>query len=328
MSQDVSSLPVYQKVSPSPESFRFAGALLTIATCCVFAVFWPTIRSMVEVWASSRTFSHGFLVLPAAGYLAWCQRRAWISLIPMPDPHGLLALIGAASGWILGHALHLVWLQQASVVGMLPGLVWTILGSAVLRVLAWPLGFLIFLIPFGTSFEPWLQDLTAWMILHGLDLSGIPYVYRDHRIYVSSGEWEVATDCAGLRYLLPGLSLGYAFVTVTYRRPFHRITFLFLCSIVLMLANGARAYAIILGNHIGIAHGTDHRVFSYTIYGLTMPALFWFGRRWQEADREPGPATVAVGLPPNSRSVMTASIGAVGILILTRLVVLLFPPSL
>ncbi len=309
-------------------SWRFAGGLLSIAASCVIVVFWPTVRSMVEVWESSRTFSHGFLVLPAAGYLAWCQRRAWILLIPMPDPHGLLALIGVASGWILGHALHIGWLQQAAVVGMLPGLVWTILGPAVLRVLAWPLGFLIFLIPFGTSFEPWLQDLTAWMILHGLDFSGISYVYRDHRIYVSSGEWEVARDCAGLRYLLPGLSLAYAFVTVTYRQLSHRIAFLLLCSIVLMLANGARAYAIIFGNHIGIAHGTDHRVFSYTIYGLTMPALLWFGHRWQEEDRGPIPATGVVGLPLDSRKVVLVSISAVGIIVLARLVVVVLPPFL
>jgi hypothetical protein len=49
-----------------------------------------------------------------------------------------------------------------------------------------------------------------------------------------------------------------------------------------MVANGVRAYGVILGDHFGIADGTDHRVFSYTIYGLTIPLLFWLGLRWAE----------------------------------------------
>ena len=51
---------------------------------------------------------------------------------------------------------------------------------------------------------------------------------------------------------------------------------------MLLVANGIRAYTIILGDHFGIADGADHRVFSYTVYGLTMPLLLWFGLRWQE----------------------------------------------
>jgi hypothetical protein len=49
-----------------------------------------------------------------------------------------------------------------------------------------------------------------------------------------------------------------------------------------MVANGIRAYTIILGDHFGIADGADHRVFSYAVYGLTMPLLLWFGLRWQD----------------------------------------------
>ena len=49
-----------------------------------------------------------------------------------------------------------------------------------------------------------------------------------------------------------------------------------------MVANGIRAYGVIVGDHFGIADGTDHRVFSYTIYGLTIPLLFWIGLKWAE----------------------------------------------
>ena len=101
-------------------------------------------------------------------------------------------------------------------------------------------------------------------------------------LYLTSGTWKVDLDCGGLRYLLPGLALGYAFVTLIYRQPARRLVFLAVCAVLLMVANGIRAYGVIVGDHFGIAEGTDHRVFSYTIYGLTMPLLLWVGLRWQE----------------------------------------------
>ena len=80
---------------------------------------------------------------------------------------GVVALILLGSGWIVGYVTDVRWLQQAAVVAMLPGLMWAILGKEVVRTLLWPLGFLVFMLPVGTSIEPWLQDLTGWFIQVG-----------------------------------------------------------------------------------------------------------------------------------------------------------------
>jgi exosortase A len=253
------------------------GLIVLLAILCDLALFWPTVRSMVDIWAQSRTFAHCFLVLPAAGYLIWSYRDKVASQIPSPSVWGAVALILSGGGWVLGYRLDLVWLQQASVVASLPGLVWAILGGTIFRLLAWPLGFLFFLLPVGTSIEPWLQDLTARFVLVGLQFTGIPYFYDNYLIRIPSGIWEVAPDCGGLRYLLPGLALGYAFATLAYWHPSRRLVFLIVCAAVLMVANGIRAYGIIVGDHFGIAEGTDHRVFSYTVYGITIFSLFWLG---------------------------------------------------
>lgn len=258
------------------------GLIVCIASLCVVGLFWETVRSMIDVWASSRTFEHGFLVLPATGYLVWCYRYMWMQLVPAPSAWGVAAVILLGSGWFVGYVTDVTWLQQAAVIAMLPGLVWAILGKEIVKTLSWPLGFLVFMLPVGTSIEPWLQDFTAWFIQVGLKLTNIPYLYENHRIVISSGTWEVAPDCGGLRYLLPGLALGYAFATQIYQQRGRRLAFLALCAVVLMVANGIRAYGVIVGDHFGIAEGTDHRVFSYTIYGLTIPLLFWLGFRWAE----------------------------------------------
>jgi exosortase A len=280
--------------------WRVTGLILCITSLCVVGLFWETVRSMIQAWAGSRTFAHGFLVLPATGYLIWCFRHLWMQLKPAPTVWGVGALILPGSGWFVGYVTDVMWLQQAAVVAMFPGLIWAILGKEIVTILAWPLGFLVFMLPVGTSIEPWLQDLTAWFIQVGLQLTNIPYHYEAYRIVLTSGTWEVAPDCGGLRYLLPGLALGYAFATLIYRQPARRLIFLALCAVVLMVANGIRAYGVIVGDHFGIADGTDHRVFSYAIYGLTMPLLFWLGLRWAEnmpADTlQHGPLDVCRGL--------------------------------
>lgn len=273
---------VIPKDKPVWPEWQVTGLIMLVACLCVVGLFWPTIQSMVDVWANSRTFAHGFLVVPAAGYLVWSYRQQLVLLVPRPSAWGILALGFSGIGWVLGAMSGLIWLQQAAVVAALPGLVWTIYGTEIVRRLSWPLGFLIFLLPVGTSLEPWLQDITAWLIQRGLDLSGITYVSRDYHILVGRVDWEVAPDCGGLRYLLPGLSLAYAFATLTYRQPARRIMFLVFCALALMVANGLRAYGVIMGNYLGIAAGTDHRVFSYTIYGVTMPLLFWVGLKWKQ----------------------------------------------
>ncbi len=262
--------------------WRMAELIVCIASLCVVGLFWETVRSMIDAWAGSRTFIHGFLVLPAAGYLIWCYRSSWIHLVPKPSPWGVAALALLGGGWFVGYIIDVMWLQQAAVIAMFPGLMWAILGKEIVKNLSWPLGFLVFMLPVGTSIEPWLQDVTAWFIQVGLQLTDIPYLYEDHSIIITSGIWDVDPDCAGLRYLLPGLAVGYAFATLVYRQPARRLVFLAICALVLMVANGIRAYGVIVADHVGIAEGVDHRVFSYSVYGMTMALLFWIGLRWAE----------------------------------------------
>jgi len=237
---------------------------------------------MTDVWAGSRTFAHGFFVLPATAYLVWCYRDLWMRARLAPSVWGVAALLIMGGGWFIGYLTDLLWLQQVAFVAMFPGLIWAIMGGEIVKILAWPLGFLVFMLPVGTSIEPWLQDITAWFIRGGLEFIHIPYLFENRTIVLPTGTWEVARDCGGLRYLLPGLALGYAFATLIYRRSNRRLLFLAFCAIALMVANGLRAYGVIVGDHFGIADGADHRIFSYTIYGVTMPLLVWIGLKWQE----------------------------------------------
>jgi exosortase A len=300
--------------------WRPSGLGFLITVLCVIGLYWGTIGRMVEMWANSRTFAHGFLILPATAYLIWSYRDLWIRHEAYPSVWGLGALSIAACAWLIGGGTKVIWLQEIAVVAMVPGLMLALFGKDISKTLSWPLGFLMFMVPVGTAIEPWLQDITTWFVRVGLDLVGIPYLPERHRFILTTGTWNVDPDCAGLRYLLPGLALGYAFVTLMYRRSSRRLLFLAVCTFVLLLANGIRAYTIILGDHFGIADGADHRVFSYAVYGLTMPLLLWFGLRWQETLK---PSISQHLVTASVREDVTTKAIVVGI---AALVILAFPP--
>jgi exosortase A len=287
-------------------------------------LFWETVQSMIHIWASSRTFAHGFFVLPATAYLIWCYRSLWLRLVPTPSPGGVAALVLLGGGWLIGYVKDVIWIQQAAVVAMLPGLVWAILGKKIVKSVSWPLGFLVFMLPVGTSIEPWLQDFTAWFIQAGLHLANIPYLYENYQIIITTGVWEVAKECAGLRYFQAGLALSSAFAMLIYRQSARRFIFLVICTGVLLLANGIRAYGVIVGDHFGIADGTDHRVLGYTIYGVTISLLFWLGLRWRESVTSLEHRTITVSDSIDTRKSALMAIAAVAVLAVGRLSVWLW----
>ncbi len=260
------------------------GISLVVAHAIIGALLWQTLDSMVGAWSRSRTFVHGFLILPATWYMIWEYRDRWMVLPPIPDPWGPRYLVGLGGVWIIGELFALERLQQAAVLAVLPALILAFCGKRVLRELVWPLGLLAFAVPVGMSLEPILQRFTAESIAVGLSLFVVPFERDELLFHLSSRTWEVAPDCGGLRYLLPGLVLAYIFTGLVHRRASQRAQFICISIVGFVLGNSVRAIAIILGDHLGIAEGTDHRVFSYSVFGVLVLTLWWIGLRWQVGD--------------------------------------------
>jgi exosortase A len=286
-------VPMQQQMISRQDHWERAISTFMVACVGVIALFWQTAHTMVDVWAHSRTYAHGMLVLPATIYLVWCHRDGLLGLVPQSNRAGFALCAVLAGGWYLGRMTQMPVIQESAVLAMLPALVLTIFGKTVFHLLRFPLGFLVFALPVGTAIEPWLQDVTTGFIVVGLELAGIPLQRDGYVITIASGSWEVARECAGLRYLLPGLALGYVYTAVVHRTLMQRLTFLMVCSGALIVANGMRAYGIILGDHFGIAEGTDHRVFSYTIYAITMTYLGWLGLKWCDGSEKTPTATAS-----------------------------------
>ena len=269
----------------TPRHWRLAAIIVVMSWLVVISLFWQTALSMVDTWMRSDTFVHGFLVLPTSMYLIWIRRRRVASIVPISNWWGLLLLTLLGGGWLLSHLTDVLIVQQLALVGMLQGLVWTVLGSPIMRAVLFPLAFLFFAVPFGEDLIPPLQDFTAYFTVTALQLSGIPVLWEGLSLSVPSGTWHVNEACAGVRYIIPSVALGSVFAALTYRSWVRRLVFMVSSVAVPILANGLRAYGIVMIAHLtdnAIAVGVDHLVYGWLFFGVVMFLLFSIGLRWRE----------------------------------------------
>jgi len=247
---------------------------------------------MVAQWQSS-TYSHGYLILPASLYIIWKRRASLSALNPTPSALAIALLIPATFGWLLGELTTTAVVEQFSVVVLIIGLVWGVLGSAVFRGLLFPLIFLTFAVPLGESLIPGLQDFSARFAVKLLSLSGIPVLLEGRYITVPHGRWEVAEVCSGVRYLMASLAVGFLFAGLIYRNWVRRIGFFLASAIVPILANGVRIFGIVLIGYLGgdrLALHVDHVLAGLVFFSLIMLLLFAIGLRWREDQSRRAPA--------------------------------------
>lgn len=265
--------------------WRTPAILTVVLVAAVFAVFWQTSWSAVSIWMRSETFTHGFLILPISAYLIWRRRKDLLHLSPAPNWWGIPVLLLIGMGWLIVHAVSILVLEQLAVMAMIPTLVWTVLGWRVTRAIAFPLAFLFFAVPMGEELIPYLMDFTANFTVTALQLTGIP-VYQEGTFFeIPTGRWSVVEGCSGVRYLIASVTLGCLYAYLTYRRLARRLLFIALSLIVPIIANGLRAYMIVMIAYLSdmrLALGIDHIIYGWVFFGVVMLLLFWIGSFWRE----------------------------------------------
>ena len=300
----------------APELFKgwpFAAALALSATFWLLAWYGDTAQSMVAIWQRSDTFAHGFIIVPISAWLIWRRRHAVAVLVPRPNFLVLPMLALTGFGWLLGQLAGAGVVQQYGLAAMIPLLVWSILGNQVVRALAFPLFFLLFAVPFGEVLVPPLMEYTADVTVAALRLTGIPVLREGQFFAIPSGSWSVVEACAGLRYLIASVTLGFLYAYLTYRSLLRRAIFVALSIVVPIVANWLRAYMIVMIGHLTemrYAVGVDHLIYGWLFFGFVMLILFWIGSFWREDVHPDAAAPRSVALARRGKSALGAIMAA------------------
>lgn len=248
-------------------------------------IYFATARSIVSIWNSSGTFAHGYIILPISLYLIWRERRKLAQMAPTPWWPALLVLAACGFGWLLAYLGDVQVVRQYAFVAMIPVAAVAVLGWRISSQLAFPLLFLLFAVPFGDIFIDPLINLTANFTVAAVEATGIPILRNGNSFSLPSGDWSVVEACSGVRYLISSVTLGCLYAYLTYRSWQRRLLFVLISIAVPIVANGARAFMIVMIGHFSgmqLAVGVDHLIYGWLFFGLVMFLMFWIGSFWRE----------------------------------------------
>lgn len=267
------------------DDWRKSGLLLGGLGVLLLLAQWPLVQDLVGIWWRSKTFNHCFLIPVISAWLVHEAHRDVAQLTPRRSLAGVLLLAGASLLLLFGDLAGVALVSHFALVLSLQALAWAVLGTAVVRRLLFPLLYLWFAVPFGDFLVPKLQDITADMAVALLRLFDIP-VFRDgHFIALPHGDFLVAEACSGISYLIASLALGTLYAYLQYRSYYRRAFFLVLSIVVPILANGVRAFGIILIAHLTdneYAVGVDHLIYGWVFFGVVILLLFLLGRTFAD----------------------------------------------
>lgn len=273
---------------------------LAIAAAAILLLFRDDVARLVSIWWTSTTFGHCLFIPPVIGWLVWQRRRELAALMPVAWWPGLALVALGGIGWLMGDAGSVSFARQLGLIVMLQGAVVTLLGPQVARGLAFPLGYALFLVPFGEELEPALQAVTVRMVMPLLHLFGVPASSNGVLIHAGRYWFEVAEACSGAKFVIAMLAFGVLVANVCFVSWRRRAWFLLAALVVPVLANGVRAFGTIYAAHltsVEAATGVDHIVYGWLFFGLVMAAVLAIGWRW--FDRPPdAPAFDPDALPP------------------------------
>ena len=263
-----------------------AGALLLIGFY-LLALYHEAVAGAIEVWTNSPTYNHAFLILPICFYLVWERRHLLQQLTPEPNLWFALGLPAFGAVWLLADLASVLEGAQLALVAMMQVVILTMIGLRAYRAFLFPALYMFFLVPTGDYLVPPLQSFTADFSVAALRLLAIP-VFRDGIfISVPTGHFKVAEACAGLRFLIATIAFGFLFANLVYRSYSRRIIFVVLCFVIPVIANGFRAFGIILVAYLSsneLAVGVDHIVYGWVFFSFVLLLLIWIGLQFREPE--------------------------------------------
>ncbi len=239
---------------------------------------------------NSDAYSHCFLVLPVALYLAWDRRDIARATPLRPSLVVALLAIPAAAIWLVADRLGIMEARQLMAMALLQIMIASVLGPSMWRALAAPLLYLFFLVPFGEFLIPPLQSLAVRFTTIGLSLVGIPNFADGIVIEIPEGTFLVHQACSGLRFLIASAAFSVFFACLVYTSPLRRVLFVAAAFAVAVIANDFRVFGIILIAHfIGNAQAieTGHVLWGWLFYVIVGTVLVLMGLAFRQERRAP-----------------------------------------
>jgi exosortase len=255
------------------------------------AVFFPVYPGLIETWWNDSNNSHGLLVPFIAAFFIWKKLPELKGTSIQVNGCGAMLLIVSLVVYILSFAGGVAVAGRSMIVFSLVGLVIYNYGKVFFKNLAFPLFFLLFMIPVPTSIigivslplQRWATDIAAVLIR----IVSIPVYQEGNMLYFAQTQLEVAESCSGIHSIMAMLMLGTIFVYMNRMTLTGKILIVASTIPIAMLANITRVTGTgILAHFYGsrMARGFLHDFSGIVvfIFGLVLLMVtYWMIQRFQ-----------------------------------------------
>src|SRR6267142_2611686 len=210
----------------------------------VAALYGPLLTQMVVQWWQDPDYGHGFVVPLFVGYVVY-QRRHELRQIPIePSNLGFPVMLGAIVLFLAGTLGAELFVSRSSVLFLLGGMILFFAGWRTLRAVAFPLVFLVLMIPlpaliYNQVTFP-LQLLASRLASNSLELFGVPVLREGNVLVLPNYSLEVVEACSGIRSLMSLIALAVAYGYFVEQRLWARITLVVLMVPIAVASNALR----------------------------------------------------------------------------------------
>jgi exosortase A len=244
------------------------------------AAFYPVWASLVNVWANSDDYSHGFAILPLVGYILWGKRHSLRAAVGRGSAVGLALAVIALLLYLLARIGEILTLAPLAMVLFLAGAVLYLFGAAMLRECAFPLLLLFFMIPLPAQIYSALtlplQLLVTRIAVELISWGGVPVLCDGNIIHLPAMSFQVVEACSGLRSLTSLLLLGAVLSYFTLRSRLLRLLLFSAALPVAILVNIVRVMALPLASYffnLDLTEGIPHTLLGMGAFVLALGLL-------------------------------------------------------
>lgn len=245
------------------------------------AVFGPIYPELIRDWLGHSDNSHAFLVPFVSLFFVWQKKDELRSSLIESSAWGGLLLVISLFVYVISYAGGLAFPARGAMVFSLAGLVWFCFGNAVFRLLSFPIGFLLFMVPAPYSLISLvsmpLQLMASKVSAALIQNCSIPVYREGNMLFFVQTQLEVAEACSGIRSIMALTMVSLMFCYLSRKGWWRRAIIVAAAIPIALAANIVRVTGTgILAHFYGdqVAKGFLHEFSGLAVFAFGLVMLF------------------------------------------------------
>lgn len=258
---------------------------LVLAFVIVLFDYSETVFNLLALWSSddNPTYSHGLLLVVVSGLIIFREWRNKQQCVIKPGILPVLMLMVFSLMWFLAALGTIQIVQMLLLVTIMSTFFWAVLGFNEARPFFFPMFLMLGAMPIWEVIGGYLQITTAFVVGEITKLTIIPSMRDGMHILIPAGNFEVATGCSGLSYLVVATIISALFCYLNEVKWLKAVVYVLVAMMTSIVANIIRVYIIIVSGQMTNMQSyfvtVEHVSLGWAIFAVGITLYLWLANR-------------------------------------------------